>query len=74
MKEVDLSDQDIATWAGLLSFELDWWKDRGWLDARSFKDLAKRPIPDDFDAHRRLLRQYGMVKQSMLSKSTVYSS
>ncbi|MFC1693010.1 flavodoxin family protein [Candidatus Latescibacterota bacterium] len=69
-----LSDKELQTWSELLSFELDWWKDRGWLNTRSFKDLVKRPIPDNFDARRRLLREYGMIEHSMPSKSTVCSS
>jgi hypothetical protein len=55
MDKVKLADQELETWAGLLSFELNWWKDRGWMNAKSFKDLANRPVPEGFDLRRRLL-------------------
>ncbi len=40
---------------GFLEFELGWWRSRGWLDVKSFKQLAERPVPKDFDARTRLL-------------------
>jgi len=36
-------------------FELDWWRARGWLYTHSIKQLAARPIPDDFNSKERLL-------------------
>ena len=51
----EVTDKQLATWAGLMVFEFNWWKDRGWLNARSFADLAGRATPAGFDARRRLL-------------------
>ncbi len=56
IEKLGFSDEQLDTWAGFLEFELGWWRDRGWLDTRSFADLASRPVPDGFDARRRLLR------------------
>ena len=56
MQKVELTNKQLRTWAGLLSFELEWWKRRGWLNAGSFDDLAKRPVPEDFDVRGRLLK------------------
>ena len=50
-----VSDQDLGAWAGLLTFELEWWYDRTWLHARSFKDLVRRSASVDFNAKERLL-------------------
>lgn len=55
MKKVELTDKQLEQWSGLLKFELDWWKDRGWLYTKSFKDLSNRTTPEDFDTRKRLL-------------------
>ena len=55
IRKAEVTDSQLTAWARLLSFELGWWKKRGWLHARSFGDLAACPVPGDFDARRRLL-------------------
>jgi hypothetical protein len=55
MEKTELTERQLATWSGLLAFELAWWKERGWLWTRSFKELAARPVPKGFDARQRLL-------------------
>lgn len=55
IKKMKINEDQLDTWAGFLSFELGWWRSRGWLTARSFKQLAERPIPDGFNARERLL-------------------
>ena len=54
-EKMNLSDEQLDKWAGFLAFELGWWRRRGWLDARSFKQLAEKPIPAAFDARQYLL-------------------
>jgi len=44
--------------AGCITFELGWWRARGWLNARSFEDLLRQPLPDGFDARHRLLEAH----------------
>ena len=29
----EMTDAELDKWAGLLAFELRWWRERGWLDA-----------------------------------------
>jgi hypothetical protein len=38
-----------------MPFEYDWWKSRGWLRARSFRDLDRIEASPKFDARERLL-------------------
>jgi multimeric flavodoxin WrbA len=54
-EKVGLTEEKQDRIAGLISFELSWWRSRGWLDARSFDELRDRPIPGGFDARQRLL-------------------
>lgn len=54
-KKVNLSHKQRDELAGLLTFELDWWRARGWLDTRSFGQLAARPVPNGFALPERLL-------------------
>lgn len=54
-KKMKLTEPQIEKWAGLLAFELAWWRDRGWLRAKSLEQLAKMPVPDGFHAKERLL-------------------
>lgn len=56
IKRLGLTDAELDKWAGFLPFELRWWRERGWLDARSFADLSHRPVPDSFDVRQWLLR------------------
>ena len=55
IKRLELTDAELDKWAGFLAFELRWWRERGWLDARSFADLSRRPMPDGFDPRQWLL-------------------
>ncbi len=54
-KKANLSNTQRDKLARLLAFELDWWRARGWLDTRSFRQLISRPLPDDFNSRERLL-------------------
>jgi multimeric flavodoxin WrbA len=56
IKRLQLTDAELDTWGQFLPFELRWWRERGWLDARSFADLSRRPVPDGFDTRKWLLR------------------
>ena len=55
MKQAGVTNEQLKAWAALMSYEFNWWKDRGWLNARSFSDLAARPIPGEFNVRQRLL-------------------
>jgi hypothetical protein len=55
IEKLGFTDRQLDTWAGFMAFELGWWRSRGWLDTKSFSDLAARPVPADFDVKRRLL-------------------
>jgi hypothetical protein len=55
LKKIGLTDAQLDKWAGFLGFELAWWRGRGWLWTRSFRQLAALPAPDGFDARARLL-------------------
>jgi hypothetical protein len=48
LKRMNITEAQLEKWAGLLSFELAWWRDRGWLRAKSLKQLAKMPVPEGF--------------------------
>jgi len=55
VRKAGITDEQLKTWAGLMTFEFRWWKERGWLNARSFSELAARPAPAGFDIRQRLL-------------------
>ena len=50
-----VSDEQVSKIAGLMSFELGWWRSREWLGARTFRQLAAQPVPAGFDARAHLL-------------------
>ena len=52
---MNLNKAQIEKWAGLLSFELSWWRERGWLKANSFRQLANMSVTDGFNIKERLL-------------------
>ncbi len=54
-KKMAVTEEQLTQWAKNISFEYTWWKRRGWLDTRSFKDLSKRPVPADLNARQLLL-------------------
>lgn len=54
-KKMNLSEKQLNKWAGLLAFELAWWRDRNWLDSKSLKQLMDKPIPASFNVSSRLL-------------------
>lgn len=56
-KKMKLTKEELDKWGKFLPFELGWWRDRNWLDAKSFRDLSSRPIPADFNIKERLLHQ-----------------
>lgn len=56
IEKLGFTDKQLDTWAGFLEFELGWWRSRGWLDTKSFSELAARPMPADFNAKQRLLQ------------------
>lgn len=50
-----ITDDDRARLGTFMAFELGWWRARGWLWARTFKQLAAMRLPEGFDTRRRLL-------------------
>jgi multimeric flavodoxin WrbA len=54
-RKVNITKEQLNKWAGLLAFELAWWRDRNWLDAKSLKQLMDKPIPESFHVTSRLL-------------------
>jgi len=54
VEEIDATDS-LARLSRLCSFELRWWMARGWLTARSFRQLSRTPVPEGFDVRQRLL-------------------
>ncbi len=54
-KRMKVTDEQLTNWAGYISFEYSWWKSRGWLNAKSFQELANRPAPSGFETKKRLL-------------------
>ena len=54
-RKVNITKEQLNKWAGLLAFELAWWRDRNWLDAKSLKQLMDKPIPESFNVTSRLL-------------------
>jgi multimeric flavodoxin WrbA len=62
INKVDVTEKQMEKWAKLLSFELKWWRDRGWLRAKSMKQLTALPIPEGFNADIRLMGSYGLDK------------
>ena len=55
LKRMNVTEAQLEKWAGLLSFELAWWRDRGWLKATSLKQLANMPVLEGFNVKERLL-------------------
>lgn len=54
-KKMNLTEKQLNKWASFLPFELGWWRDRHWLTSKSLMQLAKTPVPKDFDSKQRLL-------------------
>lgn len=54
-RKMKLTETQLDKWANLLSFELAWWRDRGWLRAKSLEQLAGMPVPEGFHIKERLL-------------------
>jgi len=54
-RRLGLSDDDRQKLGSFMDFELGWWRARGWLWARSFRQLAAMPVPEGFDPRARLL-------------------
>lgn len=54
-KKRNIGDEQIDRLARLATFELDWWRSRGWLGTKSFDRLISLPVPEGFDAKERLL-------------------
>ena len=52
-----VSEGQLDALSRLTSFELAWWRSRGWLSARSFRRLRDRPVPAGFDKREWLLRK-----------------
>lgn len=55
LKKMGFDQEDIGKIAKMMSFEYNWWRDRNWFSARSFRKLAATPVPDEFDVAKRLL-------------------
>ncbi len=56
LKRMKITDLQLIRISRLISFELRWWKDRGWLRARTLKQLAGTPTPAGFNVKNRLLQ------------------
>lgn len=54
-RKVGISEEQLDRLSGLITLELSWWRSRGWLSAKSFKELSARPIPDGFSVQQQLL-------------------
>ncbi len=54
-RKIGLTDADRDKLGTFMAFELGWWRARGWLWARTFKQLMAMPMPEGFDARGRLL-------------------
>lgn len=54
-RKMKLTENQLGKWADLLSFELAWWRDRGWLRAKSLEQLAGMPVPEGFHVKKRLM-------------------
>ena len=50
-----LTPEQLKKWSEILSFELSWWRDAGWLKATSMKKLSKIQLPQNFKSKDRLL-------------------
>ena len=48
-------DKALRKIADTMSFELGWWRERGWLGLRSLKQAAALPLPEGFDRMQRLI-------------------
>jgi multimeric flavodoxin WrbA len=55
MTKKGIAKEQMDQLASLMSFELGWWRDRGWLGAKSFRQLAAIPVPTGFNVRERLL-------------------
>ena len=55
-KKMAVTEEQLTRWANYISFEYRWWKSRGWLHAKSFKQLSAYPVPQEFNARTRLLK------------------
>ena len=53
--KMKVTKEQLTRWAANMPFEYDWWKSHGWLQAKSFQDLAWMEAPPDFDVRQRLL-------------------
>ncbi len=54
-RKMKLTETQLEKWANLLSFELAWWRERGWLRVNSLEQLADMPVPEGFHVKERLL-------------------
>ncbi len=48
-------DEDVERISRMMEFEYNWWKDRNWFKAKSFKQLVDTPVPPGFDVKKHLL-------------------
>jgi multimeric flavodoxin WrbA len=55
IRKMGLTEKQLNRWSGFMAFELSWWRARGWLDAKSFKELSQKPVPAEFKLRERLL-------------------
>ena len=55
IKKKNIPSKDTQRLSRLMQFELAWWRDRGWLNAKSMRQLLNTPVPDNFSLHSRLL-------------------
>jgi len=66
MKKRNVTDEQIAKLAGVMTFELSWWRHRNWLSSRSLKQLMKTPVPDGFDIKQHLLQPSPVQQEALV--------
>ncbi len=54
-KKKNVSWEDTVKLSKLMQFELEWWRDSNWLNAKSINQLMKAEPQEEFDALERLL-------------------
>ena len=68
LNRMKITEADIQRISKMMTYEYNFWKDRGWLKAGSFKQLLNMPIPENFNLKERLLVKALTVKKTALKK------
>lgn len=57
LRKNDLTNEHIKKIASMMKFEYTWWVEKGWLKARSFKQLVNMENPGNFNQETWLLKR-----------------